>query len=75
MKKLSINTATAEEISEKVAMIGQQKAQAIVDFREAQGPFKSIKDIKNVPGFSEKLVDSLEIYFDTEEETAKKSKK
>lgn len=39
--------------------IGPAKAEAIVMFREENGPFKSADDITKVPGIGEKTVDSF----------------
>lgn len=47
--KININTATAAEL-ETLPRIGPTMAQRIVDYREANGPFKTIEDIQNVPG-------------------------
>lgn len=75
MNKLNINTANVEEISDRVTMIGKERAQAIVDFREARGPIKNLADLKHVSGFSDKLVEGMDIYFVTEEEEEEKPKR
>ncbi|MSQ20231.1 MAG: helix-hairpin-helix domain-containing protein [Betaproteobacteria bacterium] len=49
---VDINTATAEEF-DRLKGIGPVKAKAIVDYRTKNGPFKSIGDIKKVPGISD----------------------
>src|SRR5437016_14460420 len=46
---ININTATKDEL---VALpgIGPAKAQAIVDYRKAHGPFKTAEELKDVKG-------------------------
>ncbi len=46
---ININTATATEL-ETLPRIGPTMAQRIVAYREANGPFKTIEDIQDVPG-------------------------
>jgi competence protein ComEA len=42
---LDINKATAEEIDEVMIGVGKVKAEAIVQDREKNGPFKSLEDL------------------------------
>jgi competence protein ComEA len=51
---LNINTASVKEL-EDLPAIGTVKAQAIVQYRNQQGPFLSIEDIMNVPGIGESI--------------------
>lgn len=46
---LDVNTATAEEL-QTLTGIGPQKAEAIVAYREKNGPFKSTAGLLEVPG-------------------------
>lgn len=50
VQKVNINTATAEELVEVLKGIGPKKAQAIIDYREAKGPFASIEQLQEVKG-------------------------
>ncbi len=55
---VNINTAAPGEL-DGVKGIGPSKAQAIVDYRTKNGPFKSLDDLKNVKGFGEKSIAKL----------------
>ncbi|ELY5847717.1 helix-hairpin-helix domain-containing protein [Cronobacter turicensis] len=54
---VSINTATADELAQAMNGVGKKKAQSIVSYREEYGPFKSIEDLKQVPGMGNSLVE------------------
>lgn len=49
---VDINTATPQQL-EALKGIGPEKAKAIVDFRQKNGPFKSTEDLMKVPGIKE----------------------
>lgn len=53
--KVNINTATIEELQE-LNGLGPTRAQAIVKYREEQGPFQKIEQITEVPGIGEKTL-------------------
>ena len=55
---VNINTATKDEL---IALqgIGPAKAQAIVDYRKQNGPFKSVDDLRNVKGIGAKRLEKL----------------
>ena len=52
--KVNINTATKEELL-TLTGIGESKAKEIISYREKNGPYKSIEEIKNVSGIGETL--------------------
>jgi competence protein ComEA len=52
--KINLNTATAQEISDGLDGIGEVMARRIVDYRNQNGRFKSIEEIKNVSGIGDK---------------------
>lgn len=56
--KLNVNTASAEEL-ESLAGVGPAKAEAIVEYRQTNGPFAKVEDLALVNGIGEKTVDSL----------------
>ena len=55
MATVNLNTATKTEL-EAVKGIGPKKAEAIIAYREKNGPFKAVDDLKNVSGFGDKTV-------------------
>lgn len=55
---ININNASFEKLL-KLNGIGEAKAKAIVEYRENNGLFKSIDDIKNVSGISEKVFEGI----------------
>ncbi|MFN8624790.1 MAG: helix-hairpin-helix domain-containing protein [Candidatus Binatia bacterium] len=54
-KLVNINTATAADLA-AVKGLGEVKAQAIVEYRTQNGPFKSVDDLVQVRGIGEKLL-------------------
>ena len=54
--QIDINTADPQALTEGLTGIGLKKAQAIVDYRTENGPFKSIDELVNVKGISDKTV-------------------
>ena len=55
--KVSINHASAEQLAQALNGVGLKKAQAIVSYREEYGPFKTLDDLKQVPGMGSSLVE------------------
>ncbi len=55
--RVSINTASAEALAQAMNGVGLKKAQAIVSYREEYGPFKTLDDLKQVPGMGNSLVE------------------
>ncbi|HDC4630939.1 TPA: helix-hairpin-helix domain-containing protein [Enterobacter hormaechei] len=56
-KRVSINTASADDLARVMNGVGLKKAQAIVSYREEYGPFKTLDDLKQVPGMGSALVE------------------
>lgn len=59
--KININTATQEEL-QKISGIGQKKSEDIVNYREANGGFKSIDELKNVSGIGAATIEKIREY-------------
>ena len=57
-EKININTATQEELT-SLSGIGESKAKSIIKYREENGTFKSIEEIKNVTGNGEALFEKF----------------
>ena len=51
---VNINTADARTLAKELSGIGLSRAQAIVEYREKNGPFKKIEELMNVRGVGEK---------------------
>ncbi|HVX05739.1 MAG TPA: ComEA family DNA-binding protein [Rhodanobacteraceae bacterium] len=54
---VNVNKADAQTIATSLDGIGLSKAQAIVAYRDAHGPFKSVDDLGNVKGIGAKTLD------------------
>lgn len=54
---IDINTATAEELAATLDGVGPAKAAAIVEYRNAQGPFQSVDDLAKVKGIGDKTLE------------------
>ena len=55
---VDINKATTQELN-GLQGIGPAKAQAIVEYRQKNGQFKSTKDLTKVKGIGPKIVEKL----------------
>lgn len=55
---VNLNTATVAEL-DVLKGVGPGKAKAIVEYREKNGPFKSVDDLTLVKGFGEKSIQKL----------------
>ncbi len=54
---VDVNTADAKTLARELQGIGMAKAEAIVSYREKNGPFKSADDLVKVKGLGKKLID------------------
>jgi competence protein ComEA len=55
---ISLNTATFEQLM-TLAGIGESKAKAIIKYREENGKFKSIDDLKEISGIGDAIFDKI----------------
>lgn len=55
---VNINKASKEEL-QTLQGIGESTAQKIIDYREQNGNFKQIEDIKNVPGIGDSKFEAI----------------
>lgn len=55
---ININTADSDELN-KINGIGKSKAEAIIKYREENGGFKSIEEIKNVSGIGDATFEKI----------------
>lgn len=55
---VDINSADAATLAKELVGIGPSRAQAIVEFREKHGPFKSAEELKLVSGVGDKVLDA-----------------
>lgn len=53
-----LNQATVEEI-QTLNGIGPSKAEAIIQYRQENGPFQSVDDLLNVSGIGEKTIENI----------------
>lgn len=54
--KISINTGNLNEL-QQLNGVGAKKAQAIIEYREKQGKFKTVDELQNVKGIGPKFVE------------------
>ncbi len=59
--KVNINTADAAAL-QTIPGIGPSKADRIIEYRESEGKFNEIDDIKNISGIGNKTFESIKVY-------------
>jgi competence protein ComEA len=55
--RLNINTANAQQMAQSLNGVGLKKAEAIVAYRKANGPFKSVAELVEVKGIGPAIVE------------------
>lgn len=53
---LDINTASAEQL-QTLKGIGPKRAEAIITYRDKNGPFKTVEELLAVPGVGQSIID------------------
>ena len=54
---VNVNTADASMLAKELDGIGPAKAQAIVEYRQKNGPFRSAEDLLKVQGIGQRVLD------------------
>lgn len=54
---VNVNSADAKTLARELQGVGMAKAEAIISYREKNGPFKSADDLAKVKGLGKKLID------------------
>ena len=54
---VNVNTADASTLAQELDGIGPAKAQAIVEYRQKNGPFRTAEDLLKVQGIGERVLE------------------
>lgn len=54
---VNINEADAQELADNLSGVGPKKAQAIIEYREHNGPFFEPQELENVKGIGPKTLE------------------
>lgn len=54
---VNVNSADAKTLARELQGVGMAKAEAIISYREKNGPFKGADDLAKVKGLGKKLID------------------
>lgn len=55
---VNINSADAKTLAKNLNGIGEKRAEAIVEYRNANGPFKTLLDLQKVKGVGKSVTES-----------------
>jgi len=58
---VNVNTADASTLARELQGVGMAKAEAIVSYREKNGPFKSADDLVKVKGLGKKIIEQNKV--------------
>lgn len=54
---VNVNTADAQQLADLLSGVGPAKAQAIIEYREQHGEFKSLADLQKVQGIGPRTIE------------------
>ena len=54
---ININTADKETLMETIKGVGEKRAEAIIAYREKNGPFNSVDELAEISGIGQSIVD------------------
>ena len=57
VRRVDINSADARTLAQSLSNVGLVKAEAIVAYRNAHGPFKSLDDLAKVKGIGPRIIE------------------
>ncbi|MBS7576470.1 MULTISPECIES: helix-hairpin-helix domain-containing protein [unclassified Enterococcus] len=60
-KKINLNTATEAEL-QTISGIGEKKSKDIINYRDANGSFQAIDDLKNISGIGAATIEKIKDY-------------
>lgn len=55
--EVDINSADASTLAAGINGVGEKRAMAIIEYREANGPFRSVDELTKVNGIGSKLLE------------------
>ena len=58
-EKVNINDASAEDLADRLDGIGSVLAQRIVEYREENGPFRTVEELLEVQGIGEARLEAI----------------
>jgi len=58
---VDVNSADAKTLARELQGVGKAKAEAIVSYRQKNGPFKSADDLAKVKGLGKKLIEQNKV--------------
>ncbi|PIE42905.1 MAG: competence protein ComEA [Gammaproteobacteria bacterium] len=62
LKPVKINQANWQELAQSLPRIGEQKAKAIISYRNKNGKFKKTDDLLQIPGIGPKTLNEMKPY-------------